>query len=315
MLKSNTNKYISKFREIKSENIIPGLIIQKKFEENIQLSINSFKLSFPRTATYSEVQAKLSLILSEKPEKILLMHNSTIFKPWKYPYISTVPQLTLSYQILGTKATAISISLYSSINLMIISDHFLRKRAQSIFIKKGFTCKDCVETIPYEFFDIILPVKMKYQCSIGTESSIKKFLSLNYHPKNNFIRIDLIRYEIPFDKWRLLEMLKEGCPMCIEVRCSTNHFLQQFESISRLIPINKNSITSDIIEKYLRLNHFNIQKSIKALLFANEKIKLQYELDINSNIYESLNIFIKKLTLPKQRICVCLISDDFSAEN
>ena len=103
--------------------------------------------------------------------------------------------------------------------------------------------------------------------------------------------------------------------MCIEVRFSTNHFLHQFESISRLIPINNNSITSDIIEKYLRLNHFNIQKSIKALLFANEKIKLQYELDINSNIYESLNIFIKKLTLPKQRICVCLISDDISAEN
>ena len=60
-----------------------------------------------------------------------------------------------------------------------------------------------------------------------------------------------------------------------------------------------------------------IEKAVVTLhqLSEDEKIKLQYELDINSNIYESLNIFIKKLTLPKQRICVCLISDDFSAEN
>ena len=44
-------------------------------------------------------------------------------------------------------------------------------------------------------------------------------------------------------------------------------------------------------------------------LFSSSKVKLQHPLELDDNIYQAINEFLSKLTVPKMRVCIALIAD------
>lgn len=309
------------------------------------LNIGGFNLSFPRRASYSDVQTKLGIILNKYPEKILLLHNKEPLKPLKYPYVNYFPNTQdLQCQILTGTATACSISLYTHISLLIVSafipiseshqsnqnnslsayftneNHLdtsmvVKQTSKPIWFKKGCTCKDIIDCVNKEFFDLDQKSfeMFNLQCSKGNLSMIRKLLPINYQPKKAPIRVDLIRYEVAPNKWKLRSMLASQEPMCIEVRLTRNLNIEQFEGIARFISINKTSKVSELINKMQNLDKVldDVKTSeVKSILFVIEKVNLQLELDTNDRIYDKLNELIKSFTIPKMRACVAIILDE-----
>ncbi|KAH0794464.1 Clan CA, family C19, ubiquitin hydrolase-like cysteine peptidase [Histomonas meleagridis] len=306
------NMFIWQGRNIKklTFGVPQGAVIQKKSISRVNLCFGTTRISMPYDATFSDVQARIALENGVPPEKILLTYNSSIMKPHKFPIISSFPSTSLSYQILNDNATASSISLFSSLRIIFVSDHYIQEQKNPIFLSKGFTCEDLINEIPHIFPIINITDKIRFQCSVGSKTSITKVLPSKYRIKTPVVRVDIVRYEIPRDKWRLVSLIENNSPMSIEVRCTSDRNSDQYEGVSRIVSLKKNISARTVVNKVMRLNRLSSEKPVKVFLFASEKTKLRYDFNIDDNVYEALAIFAKKLTLPKQRACFGIMLDD-----
>lgn len=302
------------------------------------LNISGYKMTFKRDSSYSDVQTKLAVALNQSPEKIILLKNKEPLKPLKYPYVSYFPlnDSKLEYQVLSGSATACSVSLYTPVTFIFVSNLSKNQRSYSfssedpifvrlknspvirtkmpIWLKKNCCCKDIIEVASKEIFDFKLNKfnKLKPLCSKGFENFILKPLSEIYMPKKVPIRMDLVRFDVPANKWQFKTMLSASSPMSIEVRMTNNLNSEKFEGIARWIPINKDSTTRELILNVKKLNlvlaDVDIEK-IKAVLFVCQKVSLQEPLLIDDNLYVKLNDLVANFTIPKMRACVALVVD------
>jgi hypothetical protein len=51
--------------------------------------------------------------------------------------------------------------------------------------------------------------------------------------------MDLVRYEIPRDKWRTRQLLDAAQPFCVEVRYVSSRTREKFLGVSRLVTVAK----------------------------------------------------------------------------
>lgn len=320
-----------------------GSFVILKPNSNKTLNISGYKMSFQRKASYSDVQTKLSVVLNQSPEKIILLRNKEPMKPLRYPYVSCFPSndQNLEYQILTGKETACSISLYTPINFIFVSSlnknqHiyynnnkesvFVRRKNSSIvrtkmpiWLKKKCTCKDIINVaskniVDFKMYNIN---KMFAMCSKGFENFIIKPLSDNYMPHKTPLRIDIVRYDLPANKWILKTKLNSDEPMSIEVRMTKNLNSEKFLGTARLVAINKDTTVNEVVTNIKKLNCIISDvdiTEIKTILFAIQKVSIQQPLDLNDNLYEKLNEFVNQFTFPKMRACIAIVIKDFPIE-
>ncbi|KAH0791235.1 Clan CA, family C19, ubiquitin hydrolase-like cysteine peptidase [Histomonas meleagridis] len=301
-------------RPFRNDITQPGSILYETSFQNIILKFNGpipICLNMSLNNTYYDVQKRISIEINIQPRKILLLNNSQPMLPLNYPFVSCFPLGNLSFQLLKNNVTVCSLSLYSPHFLKLVTCQFYQKLVEPFWVPKNYICKDIIGLIPKLFPNLGLSDKLNYQFSIGKFSKIEKFF--NYKdklPKENF-RVDLIRYEIPFTRERIKKMLMKGEPMNIEVRVTTSLHCVTFTSVSRLLPIRKQTTCDDVFRKMKRINDSpqNDQKS-SVIIFINEKPKIKEIVEENELLYPVMLRMTAKMTRQNQRFCIAIVEED-----
>ena len=279
----------------------------------LNIAIGGVRLSCQLSLSYSDIQSRLAVLVSAKPERILLLHDNQPLIPDEYPYVSRFPHTGIfSYQLLTGDATGCSISLYVPVTFTLVWTGMVKDHLRPIWMHKGATCGDFTQTIPQRLAEIRLHDKYSLQCSKGNRSAINKLYSNSRELENGHVRVDLIRYELPKNKWRIRSMLNAGVPMSIEVRFPSQRTADSFVGTSRVISISKNTTTQDVMERMSKIDPTLElkQEPIDFFLFASNKPKLQYDLAPDENMYQALDKFLGNMTVPSQRIIIGIIAHD-----
>lgn len=290
-----------------------GSYVNLTSQAPLNIAIAGMKLSCPLNWSYSDVQSRLAVHVSAKPEKILLLNDNQPLIPEEYPYVSRFPHTgVFSYQILSGDATGCSISLYVPITFTFIWTGMVKDHVRPIWLEKGSTCGDFAHSLPRHMSELSFHDKYILQCSKGDKTAISKLYSPNRVLEKGHIRVDLIRYELPKNKWRLRSMLSAEVPMSIEVRFPKDKSAEFFVGTSRVISISKNTVTHDIMR---RMSHINPsldsnESPMDLFLFASSKPKLQYDLGHDENVYSALTQFLTNMTIPNQRVVIGVIAHD-----
>jgi hypothetical protein len=233
--------------------------------------------------------------------------------PRDYPFVSTFPHGgQFSYQLLNGEPTVRSISFYTPVTFVLVSPLFVRDQKLPIWLKHGADVKDLLDRIPRVISEIRVGGKFSLICSRGTAPAITKVLSNTHRLRQEPLRVDLIRYEIPVTKWNLISVLSCGQSMSIEVRYSATKAADRFYGVSRILSITKMSTVRDIAGKLAQLEktYSSPEWNPDVFLFVCEKPKIQQKVEIDANLFEALKVFAVKLTVPKQRVCLGLMPTD-----
>lgn len=291
-----------------------GSVIVSQSVKNVVLKFNMIRFVMNPSATYSDVQLKLSTFISEDPSKILLLSNNEPMLPSNIPFVKSFPSKSqFSYQILSTHVTVCSISLYTPITILFVSHQYVQQLSLPVWIRKGTNCKQIV--------DIVLKIlkrqdsmsKFEYICSRGTGSKIEMFLDPRASPKKECIRIDTIRdkNEVPANRARLRSLMKASKNVCIEVRFTHNITSGDFQGISRILAITPKTTCLELCEKMKSMNRSTMMDQPKsAYLFVHEKKKISLPVQMDDVLYPILKQLATKMTRNEQRACIAFIAED-----
>ena len=316
LINSNYLGYDLKFQKrlIKNINIsqlLPGSIIILSQIKTINLNINGYRYNFPYNSTYSDVQKRISLQNNIPPSQILILSSNLPLKPKNYPFIKLFPlNTTLNYQILDIGITVLSITLFTPLNLILISHSFIQKYPKPLWVKKNTKCLFIKEKIKKLFSDTIWNEKQILQISKGSIENSEKIYNLDDIIEPITYRIDMIRYIAPNTKNQFKNLIKLNLPFSIEVRFSKNNLLDNFYGTSRFLSIHKTTTVRDLIKKSFRMNGITSEQINLIYLFINEKPKIKIQIDLDILILPEINKFLLKLSKNNQRICIALIIED-----
>lgn len=291
-------------------DIMPGSFVVLTPSSPLDIRISQFKLDgIKRGTLYSEIQKEIANMAEEMPQKIIFFNDNEPMKIKHYQYANTFPKNDLSYQVLLGSVTACSLSMFTPLTFVLVTTRYVRQLNMPIWYKKGVTCSDLSKSAAHHFQELKVFKKMTLLCSRGDSTIIRKVLRNSYCPKNEKIRLDLIRYEIPTNRRRLNEMINSKLPMSMEVRLTTDNTLTTYVGTSRLISITKQMTGRDIINKMK--NYQLIQGIItSSFFFVHEKPKIKFEILLDELLYSQLDIMYPMLSMLKQRVCIALVVDN-----
>jgi len=291
--------------------LLPGSIVIVCPIPTITLKIAGMRFTFPSSATYADVQKRISMQTGIPPLQIMFLGPSGPLKPKSYPYASLLPYSSqLSYQILESNITACSISLYNPLAIVFISHVYIQKLPKPLWVMKGTRCSEIIEMVPKIFADARCNEKLTINISKGSSSMAEMILTPNDEMVEAEYRIDMLRHKVPFTKQHIKSIIKNQESFCLEVRFTKNIILDSFSGVSRFITIHRTTTSRDIIKKIMRLSGSPSEQADSIILFISEKTKIKETISPDDSIYPVISKFINRMTKNNQRLCLALISED-----
>jgi hypothetical protein len=291
----------------------PGTTCVLMSNAPLTLDISGSRYVLALNLTYSEVQTRVSAVANAAPERILLMNSDNVMTPSEYPYVSTFPHAGhFSFQILNRPATVCSIALYHPLSFVFISPLFVREHPLPVWVPQNSSVHRIAKIIPKYIPELKMDHRMTLQCSRGTAKAITKPFVPTYHVRDTYIRLDLIRHEVARDRWRTAELLKAQQPFSVEVRHIRSRSCDEFLGVSRLLTIRKHLTVREIAAKMAKLDntYSSTNLSVDVFLFSNERPALQQDLALGDVLFEAFPVFLEKLTIPNERICIGVMVKD-----
>jgi hypothetical protein len=253
------------------------------------------------------------VISGVKPQQVLILNDETPLVPSEFPYVSDFPRTgVFDFQILEDHITAWSISMYQPVTFVFVSLIFVKEQKIPIWLPDNLTCGELCLRLPKIIRELRLDNKMSLLVSRGMKSKIVKPRTETSRLRSEEIRIDVLRYELPKNKWRLRALITSRSPISVEVRYAKSRGVDNFEGVSCVLGITKDSKMRDVANQMTTFRRSFLAKgaNLVAFFFASEKPKIHVSVDLNANIYEELEKFLDELTAPKQRVCIGLMVRD-----
>lgn len=290
--------------------LTPGSTFVAEPHNTIIIKISNRRYIFPSSATYSDVQKRVSMETGIAPSRIFFLNGSSPLKPRSYPFASQFPTTMLSYQVLQEDVTACSISLFTPLKIVYISHQMTRELKEPRWVRKGTTVSQIIDLAPTMFPGARWGEKMKVIVSKGVKEKCKEILSPYDTPLNDSFRIDVIRHEAPYTRSALKALTKSEQPISIEVRYATNTFLESFQGISHFFTIMKSTTVRELLKKVSHVDNSIQEQTPQVIAFISEKIKIHESLGIDTEIYPVIKLLVTKMTKPNQRVCLVIVTED-----
>jgi hypothetical protein len=233
--------------------------------------------------------------------------------PTEYPYVFAFPHGgQFAYQVLNPPVTACSLALYTPLSFVFVCDAFVHERKEPVWVKRGVTASRLAEVLLRFIPGRKLEPPFIVQCSRGTRNAIVKPFLPTSQVRDPAIRLDLLRYEVPRDKWRTRQLLDGGQPFSVEVRYVASRTHEEFLGVSRLVTVTKNSTTRKIAVKMAKVeNTFTVASLVvDAFLFTSERWAVKKDVGSDICLFPAFAEFLRELTIPKERICIGLVVHD-----
>ena len=295
----------------------PGSCILAQPETKVVLHIANKRYIFPSSATYSDVQKRISMEKNDSPSSIIFLNQSTPLKPKNYPFVSQFPSTYLNYQILKPGVTACSISLFSPFHF-IVNKYGTKLGVTKTpeWVKKGTNVNQIIDLVPTIFPNNSAKFIYKYVVvSRGSLERCKETLKLSDTPQNESLRVDFVFNEAPTTRDNFRSMIKRQSPMSIEVRYAMNEYLESFENASQFCTITSTTTGKQLLETMHHASssqdqlHSPDYTNLQIIVFINEKIKIRQTLEsLDSLIYPVIIDVVGKMTKPNQRICIAILA-------
>jgi hypothetical protein len=278
----------------------------------VNLDMSGIRMVLPVTASYFDVQKRIAATTGAQPAKILLMYDDVPMTPREYATVKTFPHgRPMSYQVLNGQATVCSLCLYIPISFLFVSPMFVFQPKTPVWLEVEVTAEKLLLDLPARLVpELRRGRRLTLQCSRGRAGAIEKVCANSYQLRAEPIRVDVVRYQFPTEKWQLLYLLDRKLPMSIELRFPKSRALDQFIGVSRVVSITLTSTFRDIRRVLARLQQTYLSEDMDAFLFATKKVKLQADLGLDANLYDEMKAFITKFSFPRQRVCIGLVAHD-----
>jgi hypothetical protein len=272
----------------------------------IVVDIDNHRYVLPLNLTYCDIQARVSVVAQVDAERILFTNLGQIMLPSEYPFVSTFPQSReFSYPILNRPVTVCSISRYHALSFVFVSSLFVRESTIPVWVPQNKSAAQIAKILPKFLPACTIHHRMIIQCSRGTAKAIVKLFLPNDQIRDKYFRMDLVRWEVPRDKWRTIELLRAQQPFSLEVRRVSSRQCEEFVGVSRLLTVQKHFTVRNIAIKMAKLDNTNVKNlNVDVFLFTSERSTFQQDLELNDNLCERLELFVQKLIIPKERICI-----------
>jgi hypothetical protein len=240
------------------------------------------------------------------------MHDDVPMTPREYATVKTFPHgRRLSYQVLNGQATVCSLCLYIPISFLFVSPMFVFQPKMLVWLDAEVTAEKLLMDLPARLVpELRRGHKLTLQCSRGRAGAIEKVYANAYQLRAEPIRVDVVRYQFPTEKWQFLSLLNWKLPMSIEVRYPKSRALDEFIGVSRIVSVTQTSTFRDIRRVLARLQQTYLSEDMDAFLFATKKVKLQADLGLDANLYDEMKAFVAKFSFPRQRVCIGLVPHD-----
>ncbi|EAY15365.1 Clan CA, family C19, ubiquitin hydrolase-like cysteine peptidase [Trichomonas vaginalis G3] len=313
-LQDNNSVYRYKSKQIKSLDYFlnPGSIITLETQTKVFLSINDRKYIFNQNSVYSDIQKRVSLFTGINPSSILFLNGTNPLTPQNYRFASQFPISPITYQVLKNGPTAYSISLFTPLNMICISNKFTNELLSPYWARKGTTAQELLNVSGKLFPGCKYGDKLHLVLSIGTFECNRRILHKRECPKNENLRVDVVRHKAinSIKKYKLF--LKRSLPFSVEVRFSSDKTLETFNGVSRFITVSKNTTSRDIMKKVESLDMLNLQGDAppEIIIFFNEKPNIRETIGIDTEIFPNIKKLISKAKSDSSRIVIAIVSND-----
>jgi hypothetical protein len=283
-------------RKFAGRSAPPGGFLESAEEDSAlrHFEIGKQQLAFAASATYFDVQRRLSLLYNIDPNRILLLSASGPMKPRAFRFIRNFPAGgPLSFQILESPATVLSISLYTPLRIVYFAPSSVHHRATPAWVPKGTTCREIILGLSKFFPDAPVVDKGHFQCSIDRRGRVERLLDGKAAPMKENIRVDWVGHDIVATRSALKKRVTKGLKFAMEIVAGDH---------SKFLSIGNKMTFRDVCRKLSTM--FPVAVGTGGTLFVHEKPKIRMPIVPDAAIFDVLKGFVAKMTRQGQRVCL-----------
>ena len=289
----------------------PGSILEKNEEKSVSIKVSEIRLHLQPSASYSDVQKRLSLVTGAPPGEILLLSDGKPMKECRNVSVAQLPKSSiLSYQILPSPVTVMSLPLFTPLTLILVSTSSIRLFKEPIWVKIGSSFADLKEIIPRLAPDMRFGGKIAIQLSRGREEAIDRLAPDEEHPHKEMIRADLVHTTVLESLSLYKSYIKHGQTFGVEVRLSSAPDFSSFIGVSRIVSVTRTMTGRDLIKKISRINVMPPDPAGQFYFIVSEKPKVNMKIELDDVLHIVLNSFLKNLAKKRNRVAIVLLTQD-----